>query len=121
MSSPVTVEAAPMTVIVTPTPGSVTAPGLPKSKVEVHFELGGAQPPLKGETLSSTLVASYEKAAEANPEDSRAWRNLGIVYLKSGQNAKGIQCLEESLRLNPNDQVLKKWLEKYRSQNPDIP
>lgn len=121
MSSPVTVEAAPMTVIVTPTPGSVTAPGLPKSKVEVHFELGGAQPPLKGETLSSTLVASYEKAAEANPEDSRAWRNLGIVYLKSGQNAQGIQCLEQALRLNPNDQVLKKWIEDYRSHHPDMP
>lgn len=121
MSSPVTVQAVPMTVVVTPTPGPVTAPGPPKSKVEVHFELGGAQPPLKGETLSSALVASYEKAAEANPGDSRSWRNLGIVYLKSGQTAQGIQCLEQSLRLNPNDRVLKKWLDDYRSQHPDMP
>jgi cytochrome c-type biogenesis protein CcmH/NrfG len=110
-----------MTVVVTPTPGPVTAPSLAKSKVEVHFELGEALSPLKGEAPSSALVASYEKDAENNPNDSRAWRKLGIIYLKTGQNAKGIQCLEESLRLNPNDQALKKWLEDYRTHHPDMP
>jgi len=121
MSPPTTVQAAPMTVVVTPTPGPVTAPSLAKSKVEVHFELGEALSPLKGEAPSSALVASYEKDAENNPNDSRAWRKLGIIYLKTGQNAKGIQCLEESLRLNPNDQALKKWLEDYRTHHPDMP
>jgi hypothetical protein len=121
ISSPVTVQAVPMTVVVTPTPGPVTAPGPPKSKVEVHFELGGDLPPLKGEVPSSTLVEPYEKAAEANPNDSQTWRKLGIVYLKTGQNAQGIQCLEQALRLNPNDQDLKKWLENYRAHQPSKP
>jgi cytochrome c-type biogenesis protein CcmH/NrfG len=66
-------------------------------------------------------VEPYEKAAEANPNDSQTWRKLGIVYLKTGQNAQGIQCLEQALRLNPNDQDLKKWLENYRAHQPSKP
>jgi Tetratricopeptide repeat len=121
MASPLTVQAAPVTVMLTPTPGPATVPGPPKSNVEVQFELGGASAPVTVAAGSSTLVAPYEKAVQKNPGDSRAWRNLGIIYLKTGQTALGIQSLEQALRLNPDDQVLKQWLEDYLAKHPDTP
>jgi hypothetical protein len=116
VSKPVTVLAPPVTVVATPQPIPVTA-GAPKSKVEVRFELPSATGTPNADSQASTLVGSYEKAAQENPGDSRAWRKLGIVYLRTGQSALGIQCLEQALRLNPDDQELRLWLENYHSQH----
>ncbi len=120
IGSPVTVQAPPVTVVATPQPMAVPA-GPPKSKVEVHFELPTAAGTPMGFSQASTLVGPYEKAAQENPGSSQAWRNLGIIYLKTGQIALGIQCLEQALRLNPNDQALKEWLENYRAKHPSNP
>jgi len=121
ISKPVTVQAPPVTVVAPPAPMSVPPSGPPKSKVEVHFELPGSTGTPKVDAQASTLVGPYEKAAEENPGNSLAWRNLGIIYLKTGQTALGIQCLEQALHLNPNDQVLEKWFEEYRAKHPDKP
>lgn len=120
MSRPLTVQAAPVTVVVTPQPAPVPA-GTAKSKIEVHFELPGSEASPGGKGGAATLVEPYEKAAQENPGDSRAWRNLGIVYLKMGRTALGVQCLQQSLRLNPKDLALKKWLDDYHTRHPDKP
>lgn len=120
ISNPVTVQAPPVTVVATPAPTPVAA-GASKSKVEVLFALPGAAATPAGNSQASTLLAPYEQAAQQNPGDSRAWRNLGIMYLRTGQPALGIQCLEQSLRLNPNDLALKQWLDDYRSKHPTPP
>ncbi|HVM33225.1 MAG TPA: tetratricopeptide repeat protein [bacterium] len=120
-ANPVTVQAAPVTVVVTPGPTPLSANGSPKSKIEVRFELPGDGSSAQGQAPVSYQLAPYEKAAQDNPGDSRAWRNLGIVYLRAGQNALGVQCLEQALRLNPNDPALKKWLDEYHLKNPSKP
>jgi hypothetical protein len=120
IGSPVTVQALPVTVVATPQPIPVPA-GPPKSKVEVRFELPTAAGTPMAEAQASTLVGPYEKAAQANPGSSQAWRNLGIIYLKTGETALGLQALEQALRLNPNDQALKEWLEIYKAKHPSNP
>ena len=117
LSSPVTVQAPPVTVVATPVP---VAAGPPKTKVEVLFDLPGTGTS-QGKGQATTSLTLYEKAARDNPRDSRAWRNLGIVYLRAGQTALGVQCLEQAFRLNANDPALKKWLEEYRAQHPGKP
>ena len=120
MGSPVTVQAPPVTVVATVQPTPVPE-GTPKSKVEVRFELPAASGTPGADAQSATLVGPYEKAVQQNPGDSRAWRNLGIVYLKMGRNDLAIQSLEQALRLNPDDQALKKWFEDYRSKQTGKP
>jgi hypothetical protein len=120
IGSPVTVQAPPVTVVATPQPIPVHV-GPAKSKVEVRFELPGAAGTPMADAQASTLVGPYEKAAQENPGSSQAWRNLGIIYLKTGQTAMGLQSLEQALRLNPNDQALKEWLEDYQAKHPNQP
>jgi tetratricopeptide (TPR) repeat protein len=89
--------------------------------VEVQFELPGESLPGVGDAQAVSLIGPYEKAARDNPGDNRAWRNLGVAYLKAGQPALGIQCLEQALRLDPADQALKKWLDVYKLKHPAKP
>lgn len=119
ISPPVTLQAPPVTVVATPGPTPVATGGIAKTKVEVLFDLPGAMNPTTGNAQASTLAAPYEKAVQEYPGDSRAWRNLGIVYFRIGQNALGIQCLEQALRLNPADQTLRKWLDEYHAKQSD--
>lgn len=118
---PVTVQGPPVTVVATPPPTPVAVQGPPKSKVEIHFELPGAGAPVTVDARAASLVSVYEKAAQAAPADSRAWKNLGIAYLRAGKTALGLQCLDQALRLNPADQALKKWLDDYRTKHPQVP
>jgi hypothetical protein len=121
MAAPVTVQAPPVTVVATPQPTPVAVQGTPRSKVEVQFELPGESLPGVGDAQAVSLIGPYEKAARDNPGDNRAWRNLGVAYLKAGQPALGIQCLEQALRLDPADQALKKWLDVYKLKHPAKP
>jgi hypothetical protein len=119
--APVTVIAPPVTVVATPVATPMPAATTPKSKVEVQFELPGENLPAKADTQAASMIGPYEKAAQANPGDSKAWRNLGVAYLKAGQTALGVQCLEQSLRLNPADTALKKWLDDYKAKHSTNP
>jgi hypothetical protein len=120
-ASPVTIQAPPVTVLATglPTPVVPVAAGTPKSKVEVRFEIPGSGGPQKADTQATSLVGVYEKAVQADPQDSRAWRNLGIQYWAAGQKDQAIQCLEQAVRLNPADAAMKKWLEDYHAKHPN--
>ena len=124
MTNPVTLQAPPVTVISTPPPTPLPTPlpaGPAKSKVEVHFELPSAASTPNADSRASSMTGPYEQAVQSDPQDSRAWRNLGIIYLRTGQSAQGIQCLEQALRLNPGDQALSQWLDIYRLHHPSAP
>jgi hypothetical protein len=111
--SPVTVQTPPVTVAApVPVPAGESA----KTKLEVLFDLPGA--PVRAKDNFQSQIAAYEKAASDHPGNSRAWRNLGIVYLNSGQKDLGIQCLEQAFRLNPADQALGRWLSDYHARYP---
>jgi hypothetical protein len=112
---PGTIVAPPVTVVAPPSLTPIPV-GTTKSKVEVRFELPTASSTPSAQALASTLVGPYEEAVRKNPQDSRAWRTLGIVYFKSGQTALGVQCLEQALRLKPDDLFLKKWLDDYHAK-----
>ncbi len=120
--NPTPVPAKSVTVVLTPipTPMPTAAPSLSKSSVEVRFEL-----PL-GTTVEvtspeiRTQVEQYEKAAEANPHDATAWRNLGVVYWKTGRQDLAQQSFEQALRLNPSDTKLKAWLDQHQANQPAI-
>jgi hypothetical protein len=119
---PVTVI-APVTVLIAPLPTPTPLPttGPPKSKVEVHFELPGTSATPETNSETTTQLQAYEAAAQKNPQDSRAWRSLGVAYFKAGKTTLAIQCLEQALRLNPNDTALKRWLDDYRAKHPQQP
>jgi len=118
LSRPTTVQASPVTVVVTPEPTPVPATGPPKSRVEVRFELPAAAETPSAGSGTALPVEPYEKAAQEHPGSALAWRNLGIVYLKLGKPELGLQCLDQALRLAPNDEALKRWLEAYRDKRP---
>ncbi len=109
---------APVTVVATPVPAAVS-PGPPKPKVEVHFEIPNNPVPAGTQVPSAALLRSYEIAAQQNPNDARAWRNLGAAYFKAGKTALALQSLDQALRLDPNDVPLKKWLDDYRAKHPE--
>ena len=52
---------------------------------------------------------------QSNPNDYNAWMDLGRLYFKAGQKESAIQCFQQVLRLRPDAQTLKAWLEKYQA------
>jgi arylsulfatase A-like enzyme/Flp pilus assembly protein TadD len=47
-------------------------------------------------------LESYKKAIELDPEFADAYIGLGVVYLRSGEFAGGIYCLEKALEIQPD-------------------
>lgn len=58
-----------------------------------------ANSPLDQSSLIKTLV----DATAENPDNFRAWVELGNTYFDTGQPANAIQAYEKALALNPND------------------
>lgn len=44
---------------------------------------------------------SYKKAIELDPEFADAYIDLGVAYLRSGEEEGGIDCLEKALEIQP--------------------
>jgi hypothetical protein len=115
---------APVTVYATPVPKpqstpAAVAPAKAKSSVRIHFEL-----PAQGKDRRATAaggpspkeIQKYEAKVQKSPDDSQAWRDLGIIYYQAGRVDDANQCFEQALKLNPGDKKLKAWLQ--RSQTP---
>lgn len=47
--------------------------------------------------------AKYDKAIEMNPKASGAYTNLGVAYLKKGQQTKGLVAMKKAVEVNKND------------------
>lgn len=42
------------------------------------------------------------KALELKPADSETWNSLGVVLVRQGETAAGMDALQQALRLDPN-------------------
>jgi hypothetical protein len=111
--------AKPVTVFVMPTATPILTPAPAKSSVAVHFEVPISAAPAVTDFQVSALIQQYEQATEAKPNDAGAWHQLGSAYWKAGKTDLAVQCLEQSLRLNPADLKLKAWLDQYQAAHPE--
>ena len=58
---------------------------------EAHFELGK----LAGARADDrAAISHYEHAVKAQPAFSAAWYQLGLIYRRSGQEAKAVEAME---------------------------
>ncbi|MBW2601956.1 MAG: tetratricopeptide repeat protein, partial [Deltaproteobacteria bacterium] len=48
-------------------------------------------------------ISDLEKKVASNPDDGKAWNELGHLYLNERQPKQGIQAFKKFLELNPND------------------
>src|SRR5450631_1437781 len=51
-------------------------------------------------------TAILESAAKANPSDAFAQMRLGMVRLRSGKTAEGMQAMHKALQLDPGPEIL---------------
>ncbi len=49
-------------------------------------------------------LAAFEKALSLNPDDAKAWNNIGVVHYDNGKYDKAIPCFKKAIALDPNDQ-----------------
>ncbi|MCK5071411.1 MAG: tetratricopeptide repeat protein, partial [Desulfocapsa sp.] len=47
-----------------------------------------------------TVIAEMEKKCKQNPDNVVTWHHLGLVYMKSGDINKAIECLEKCIVLD---------------------
>lgn len=71
----------------------------PPAKVD-HFAKGVA---LENEGSYELAQAEYRLALKDNPDDSRAWVNLGRIYSRAGQQASAVGCWRKAVEVNPAD------------------
>lgn len=118
---PTKVPSAPPAVDFAP-PSQVTANDR-VMRVEMQFRLPGQQggnpasPTVPPPELQREIQALAGKVQE-NPKDAKAWQSLGNLYWDSGQPGFTVQCFEEALQLQPDNQPLRNWLEQYRRLHP---
>ncbi len=55
-----------------------------------------------------------QKAVELDPANAKAHKTLGYCQAKLGEREKAGRAFEKSLQLNPEDEELKKFLEKWK-------
>ncbi len=60
----------------------------------------------------------YRQVLQQNSQDVSAWKALGSLYFRSHQKEAAVKCFEEVLKLEPDNQKLADWLEKYKASNP---
>ncbi len=91
------------------------SPTEPVEKVELNFDLPDEPPPTPGPVDSQLTqgIQDYVKAVQDDPQNAKKWAKLGALYYHAGQADNAFQCLEQALRLRPDNFLLKRWLEKY--------
>ncbi|MFC2061959.1 tetratricopeptide repeat protein [Elusimicrobiota bacterium] len=71
--------------------------------VDNNYELGNIYARLseKNRELLDKSIMMYKEALKANPGYDEIYFNMGMVYLKIGEQKKGIASLEKALEINP--------------------
>ena len=62
-----------------------------------------APPPQAASPARPNLIASLEDETARNPQNTRAWIQLGNEYFDSGQHEKSIWAYRKALELDPNN------------------
>jgi tetratricopeptide (TPR) repeat protein len=63
-------------------------------------------------------VMAAERAIALNPSDAGLYANEALAYLIAGRNADALKSVEESLRLDPKDEIsqsVKRMIEEVMS------
>ena len=63
-----------------------------------HYNLANILEPL-GDVDAAEM--HYLKCLAAEPGNEKAWKNLGTLYSRKGQNEKAMECFDKALALNP--------------------
>ncbi len=58
---------------------------------------------VSGQQEMAAALANLEQATRDNPDDARAWANLGNAYFDTEQPRKAIEAYHKSLELMPGD------------------
>lgn len=102
--------------VVEPAPVPVGNP----QDVEVHFKISN-DPLAQGQGLekegkTNDAIKVYIDALKNDPKNDQLWAVLGRDYYQLGKKNYAIQCFETVLKLKPNNQALRDWLEQYKSR-----
>src|SRR5215218_4722593 len=71
---------------------------------------GGSGEQKEQKSGQSEQVAQAEQALEEDPENSRAIKRLGALYLREGQTDKATEVLEKGREVDPSDPVIPLYL-----------
>ena len=118
------IRTSPVTVMVIPTPQAIpTATPVPvgsksdAEKLKLFFSLpeNQATPVATPNSPLEQKIQSFKDAIAQNPQDEKAWYQLGSLYYQQGRKEDAVQCFEQVLRLKPDNQKLRDWLMKYKN------
>ena len=57
-------------------------------------------------------LSTFEKTVEVDPRESDAYYEMGRVYLKTNDRARGLEALKRAVQLAPDDADYRAALEK---------
>lgn len=96
-----------------PTPGEVSqqmAPGMRSSSPQATPQLPPDHPPVDNFPSSEeiqTSIADFQERLKNNPDDFKAWHELGKLYAFSNNAEKATEAYEKAVKLAPTDTQIK--------------
>ena len=89
-------------------------------KLQIFFALPDSQTSVDAQANTQTAadIQAYLVRIRENSTDAGAWLGIGVKYAQTGQKQRALQCLEEALRLQPDNAKAKAWLKWIQSQVP---
>ena len=67
--------------------------------------------------MYSKAIPILEKESAKDPKDAKLWGYLGESYLAMGKRSKALDAYDHYLKLNPDNLVLKEWLEEQKKSH----
>ncbi len=93
-----------------------------KDSLVVQFDLEDNPAPsgaeLEKEGKYREALDAYLSALRQNPKDAGSWWGLGYCYWQLGQKTYAVQCFQQVLQLQPDNQNLADWLKQNQSPGP---
>ena len=122
VATPAVAVATPVVAVATPVAPKPESVQPTQNGLTVQFNL----PPdlvAQGKTLEAQgrltdAMRYYLGALKQDNKNISAWYALGQGYYRLNQKAYAIQCFENVLKLQPNNQTLADWLTKYKASTP---
>jgi cytochrome c-type biogenesis protein CcmH/NrfG len=99
-------------VLSTPTPTATP------EKLKLLFSISddSATPTVQPDSQWEADVQAQKALIAQNPDDEKAWSQLGDLYVQTNQIEEASQCYEQVLRLNPQNQKAQNWLNTHKNQ-----
>lgn len=66
-------------------------------------------------------IVAFTMEVETNPENQRAWRDMGVAYFKQGDDAGALEALNRAYELDGEDGVTIFYLGAIHEQREDYP